>query len=362
MSTHNTHAFELPVIGAEQIALLEKLSNAVGISGDEGEVCKIVLDEIKGLVDQIIVDSLGNVLAICNGEGPDPLRVMLAAHMDEVGFMLVEEDAPGLYAFAVVGGVDLRHLPGKMVQAGKQHLPGVIGAKPIHLQEKDENGRAIPLTSLRIDIGPGGKGKLKPGDRAAFATAFQQVGPSIIGKALDDRLGVATLIEILKRRPRQLTLQVAFTVQEEVGLRGARVAGYALNPDIAIILDSTPSYDLPVWDGEENIRYNTRIGCGPAIYTVDGATINDPRLIKFLAQIAERHGIPFQFRQPGGGGTDAGAIHKTRGGVPSVSISVPGRYQHTAAQITRTDDWTHTLQLVYAALHGLDRSVLAAER
>jgi len=362
MSSKETHALDLPVIGSEQIALLEKLSNAAGISGDEGEVRKIVLDEIKGLADEITIDPLGSILAVCKGAGEAPLRVMLAAHMDEVGFMLVDEDGPGLYAFSVVGGVDARQLPGKMVLAGKQRLPGVIGAKPIHLQEKDESGRTIPVTSLRIDIGPGGKGKLKPGDRAVFATRFQQVGPSLIGKALDDRLGVATWIDLMKRRPRHIELLAAFTVQEEVGLRGARVAGYALQPDLAFALDSTPSYDLPVWDGEENTRYNTRIGAGPAIYTVDGATINDPRLVRFLVETAETRGIPYQFRQPGGGGTDAGAIHKVRAGVPSVSISVPGRYAHTAAQITRTADWQHTFQLIFAALHGMDRSILAAER
>ena len=178
-----------------------------------------------------------------------------------------------------------------------------------------------------------GGGKVKVGDRATFATRFRQVGPSLFGKALDNRLGVATLIELLRHAPENVELLVSFSVQEEIGLRGARVAAFAFNPDLAIAVDSTPAFDLPRWDESENSAYNTRLGAGPAIYIADAGTLSDPRLIRHLAQTGESYGIPYQFRQPGGGGTDAGAIHRVRTGVPSVSVSIPGRYAHTALMV-----------------------------
>lgn len=154
----------------------------------------------------------------------------------------------------------------------------------------------------------------------------------------------------------------AFTVQEEVGLRGAKVAAYALEPDVAIALDSTPANDLPAWDGSENARYNTRLGEGPAIYVADAATLSDPRLIRFLVETAQAAGIPYQIRQPGGGGTDAGAMHKQRAGIPTVSISVPGRYLHTPLSIARLSDWKNTLALVYTALAQLTPDLFKVDR
>jgi endoglucanase len=243
----------------------------------------------------------------------------------------------------------------------------VIGAKPVHLTTSDERERNIPLDSLRIDLGPGSNAKAKVGDRAAFATPFARLGPSLRAKALDDRLGVATLIELVRQPPPGIELLAAFTVQEEVGLRGARVAAYALEPDLAIAVDSTPAMDLPAWDEQdggpvENTRYNTRLGHGPAIYVADGATLADPRLVRHLVDTAEAMQIPYQIRQPGGGGTDAGAMHLARAGIPSASVSIPGRYAHTAAGLARLSDWQHTLDLLYQALGRLTPDLLAEER
>ncbi len=339
-------------VGNDQLDLLERLSNAVAVSGDEREVRAIVLEEIQPFADEARVDALGNVLAVRHAQGENPLRVMLAAHMDEVGFILVEEEEGGWYRFEVVGGIDPRVLVGKPVLAGKDHLPGVIGARPIHLTTPDERKNALTVDQLRIDLGNENGKKVKPGDRAGFATRFRQAGPSLVGKALDDRLGVATLIELIKNPPPHVELLAAFTVQEEVGLRGSKAAAYAFNPDVAIAVDATPANDLPAWDGEENHRYNTRLGSGPAIYVADAATLSDPRLIRHLIRTAEEMGIPFQIRQPGGGGTDAGAIHKQREGIPTVSVSVPVRYAHTPALQARLLDWENTLSLLY---HGLER-------
>lgn len=351
-----------PSVGAPQLKLLERLCNACSVSGDEGEVRAIVLEEIKPFTDEIKVDALGNVLATRRGTGDSRLRVMLAAHMDEVGFMLVAEDGDGLYRFETVGGLDVRQLAGKPVWVGKDHIPGVIGARPIHLTSPDERKKAIPLETLRIDVGPGGGKKVQIGDRATFATHFARLGPSLRAKALDNRFGVATLIELVKHAPANIDLMAAFTVQEEVGLRGAKVAAYAFNPDLGIAVDSTPAFDLPIWDDSENGVYNTRLDAGPAIYVADSSTLSDPRLVQYLARTAEANEIPYQLRQPGGGGTDAGSIHRQREGVPSVSVSVPGRYAHTAAAIARLADWENTLALLYQALQGLSPSILAGER
>lgn len=348
-----------PTVGARQIKLLERLCTASGVSGNEDAVRAIVLEEVKPFAKDVQVDALGNVLVRVNGAGAAPRpRVMLAAHMDEVGFMLMDDGEEGIFRFELVGGIDLRSLPGKAVWVGSNQLPGVIGTRPIHLVKREELSRTIPLDALRIDIGPGG-GKVKAGDWAVFATPFQRAGGSVMAKALDDRLGVASLLELVRHAPPNIDLLAAFTTQEEVGTRGARVAGYALQPDMAFVLDCTPANDLPMWDGEENTQYNTRLDAGPAIYLADAGTISDPRLVRLLVQAAEEEGIPYQFRQPGPGGTDAGAIHKTRAGVPSVSISVPGRYLHTAVSIVRVNDWKNTLALMYAALRRISAQTLS---
>lgn len=349
-------------IGNKQYKLLENLSNAVAVSGDEGAVRKIVLEEVESFVDEIKIDALGSVLVTKKGTKRNRLKVMLAAHMDEIGFMLTYDDGKGIFRFNVVGGIDPRQLAGKPVWLGKDKIPGVIGAKPIHLTTTSERKNPIPVKSLRIDVGAKNASKIKVGDRGTFATEYQRLGPSIRAKAMDDRLGVTNLIELLKNAPPNIDLLAAFTVQEEVGLRGARVAAYAFDPDLAFALDCTPANDLPSWDGEENTRYNTRLDHGPALYVADGATLSDPRLIRHFIETAESQGIPYQIRQPGGGGTDAGAIHKQRAGIPCLSISIPGRYLHTAASIVRINDWKNSLNLVHAALSNLKPSIFETDR
>jgi endoglucanase len=179
---------------------------------------------------------------------------------------------------------------------------------------------------------------------------------------MDDRLGVTTLITLLQNPPQNIDIFAAFTVQEEVGLRGARVAGYAINPDMAFALDCTPAMDMPVWDGSENTLYRTKLDHGPAIYIADGATLSDPRLVKLLKTVGDAYNIPYQIRQPGGGGTDAGIIHKQRSGIPSISVSVPGRYLHTAAAIVRLNDWKNSVALLHATLSHIDNTILNENR
>ncbi len=348
-------------INLAQLELLKRLSNACAVSGDEGEVRKIVLGEVRPYADEVKVDALGNVLAIKHARQENPLRVMLAAHMDEVGLMLTHEDGDGVFRFEMIGGISPADVAGKLVWIGRDHITGVVGLKPFHYFNKDEQKKPLDVDDLYVDIGPA-RSKAQVGDRATFATSFLQVGPSVRGKALDDRLGVATLVELLKQAPPHLELLAVFTVQEEIGSRGARVAAFALNPDVAIILDSTPAYDLPAWEADENVRYNTRLDAGPAIYVADIGTLSDPRLVRYLIHTAEEHGIPYQLRQPGGGGTDASVIHRQREGIPSISVSVPGRYHHSPASIVRLADWQHTMELMVVALSDISHDVLSSER
>jgi endoglucanase len=179
-----------------------------------------------------------------------------------------------------------------------------------------------------------------------------------LAKSIDNRIGVATVIELLKHAPFGVDVCAAFTVQEEIGLRGARVAAHYFNPDLAIAIDSTPARDLPMHDGSENMVYNTRLGYGPAIYIADGSTLHDLRLVRFLQEIAGDEKIPCQLRQPGGGGTDAGAIQRSLAGIPTVSVSVPHRYTHSPVSLSRIDDWRNTLNLLHAALGRFKPSLL----
>lgn len=348
----------MPTFGNAQLKLLETLCNVIAISGDEGAVRKLVLEAIKPHADEVRVDAIGNVLATRHGRGAKRVKVMLDAHMDEVGFMLVADEGEGIYRFETVGGIDARHLVGKQVLVGKDRTPGIIGGKPVHLMDGGERARKVPVDGLRIDLGLNGKAKV--GDRAGFATQYRRVGPSIMAKSIDDRIGVATLIELFKHAPANIDLCAAFTVQEEIGLRGAKVAAQYFNPDMAIAIDSTPAHDLPVHEGGENMNYNTKLGLGPAIYIADGSTLHDPRLVRFLSSVGDTEAIPYQFRQPGGGGTDAGAIQRALAGIPTVSVSVPHRYTHSPISVSRVDDWKNTLALLHAALKRITPALLAS--
>ena len=346
----------MPSFGNTQLKLLEKLCNVISVSGDESEVRKIVLDEIKPYADDVKVDAMGSVLAVRHGRGTKRVRVMVDAHMDEVGLFIVADEGDGIYRFETVGGIDPRHLLGKQVLVGRDRIPGVIGGKPVHLMDGGERSRKVPVEGLRIDVGIAGKAKI--GDRAGFATKFRRVGPSIMAKSIDDRIGIATLIELFKHTPSNIDLCAAFSVQEEIGLRGAKVAAQYFKPDMAIAIDSTPANDLPVYDGSENTTYNTRLGFGPAIYIADGLTLHDPRLVRFLSDVGDAEKIPYQFRQPGGGSTDSGAIQRTMDGVPTVSVSVPHRYTHSPISISRVDDWKNTIKLLSGALKKITPELL----
>lgn len=340
--------------------ILRELSNAIGVSSDEGPVRQIILDAIRDHVDDIRIDALGNVLAVRRGTGQVDLRVMAAAHMDEVGMMVIGFDSDGGIRFREVGGLDSRILPGARVLVGPDRIPGVIQWVPIH---QNTDNKTVPIERLRIDIGAANReaaqGAVEPGDLIAFDTQFAELGPTVRGKAFDDRAGCASLIALVQGDPFPFDLHVAFTVQEEVGLRGAGVAANAIRPDVAFVLETTACHDLPEDPDEPDQTTITQLGGGPAITVADRSMISDPRLVRHLVRVGEAEGIPHQFRSPQhAGGTDAGAIHRTRAGVPSVVVANPCRYIHGPYSILSLSDFENQSRLLRAAWMALTPSVM----
>ncbi len=344
--------------------ILKELSEAIGVSGDESAVRKLVLDAIAGHAENIHIDSLGNVTGVKPGtSGGDNPRIMLAAHMDEIGFMVRGVEGDGLLRFSNIGGIDPRILPGLRVKVGSKALPGVIIWTPIH-QNRDQN--TVKLSSLRIDVGATSKDNVgvKVGEHIAFDSDYAEMSEKIRrGKAFDDRVGCSLLIDLLQSGPYPVDILAAFTVQEEIGLRGAEVAAKKLQPDVAIALEGTPAFDVPNPTAEPDNREPrnpaTRLGAGPALTVMDSRMITDPRLLTWLRTTADAAAIPYQLKTVRGGGTDAGAIHLANSGVPSAVVAVPCRYIHSPAALLHMDDYQHTFNLLQAALNQLTPAVLA---
>jgi endoglucanase len=342
---------------------LEQLSNAFGVSGAESEVRKIIVEAVKPLADEWRIDTMGNLLVTrrhrLEGSGP-PLRVMVTAHMDEVGFIISKVKSDGCLKFKPIGGFDRRVLLGKSIVVGKNRLPGVIGLKPVHLVGRDKRDKVDDLDSMYIDIGAtsNSDAQVSVGDFATFATQFSHLGDGastngnlVKGKALDNRTGCAILLELLKG-DYPVDLLAVFTVQEEIGLRGARVAAYAANPDLAFILECTAADDLPRLEEEADEGF-PRLGAGPAITVMDRSFIANRPLVDLLIETAEAQQILYQYKRPGIGGTDAGAIHLAREGIAAAVVSVPARYIHSPAAVLDLSDFWRAVKLMQAALQRL---------
>ena len=339
--------------------LLQQLTEAAGVSGQEKEIRLLIRDLIAEHVDEWHVDAMGNLIARKEGTGDSRLRVLVDAHMDEVGLMVSDIDNSGMLKFETVGGFDDRALLGKVVQVGLKKQIGVIGAKPIHLLKSNQRNSIVKREAMRIDIGATKKeearGKVSAGDFATFVTEYEELGQTAIGKAFDDRAGCATLIELLRAEPFPFDLYAAFTVQEEVGLRGAQVAAYGIKPDVAFVLECTPAYDLP---NKDDVSPNVSLGKGPAIYVMDRGTIQDPRLVSHIIHTAVTQDIPYQIRQPGGGGTNTAVIQRLHGGVPAATLAVPGRYAHTPVMMINLNDYANLVKLAEATLRSLTPEIV----
>jgi putative aminopeptidase FrvX len=329
--------------------LLKDLTELNGVSGNEDEVRAYIKKAVSQAADEIKIDSIGNLIAYKKGKA-SRFKVMLSAHMDEVGLM-VTGYSDSMLKFSTVGGIDERILPGKRVLIGDDKIPGVIGSKPIHLQEKDERSKNIKLNSMYIDIGADKKEeaeRLAPlGEYIAFYSEYTELGSDCVkAKALDDRVGCAIMLEILKGQY-DFDLYVCFTVQEEVGLRGSEIAAYNLEPDIAIVIEGTTCSDVP---DVEKYEYSTLLGQGAALTIMDRTSYADKNLVNYLYSLAKKNNINVQFKQTTTGGNDAGRIQRSRGGVKVASISVPCRYIHSPVSVMSKRDFKSCKELLELVL------------
>ena len=325
---------------------LKELCQISGVSGEEELVSAYITSQIgeKALVTR---DNLGNLLVFKKGKKRPRHKIMICAHMDEVGFIITGVTSDGMLRFAAVGGIDPRVIIGRAVHVGAAGYPGVIGTKPIHLQTDSERGGVPDIDSLYIDIGAlsedDARTHIMPGDRAVFYSEFLTFGDGMLKcKAIDDRAGCAILLELIDS-DLAYDMHFAFTVQEEIGLRGAKTASFGINPDMAIVVETTTAADIA---GVEADKQVCRLGEGPVVSFMDRSTIYDKKLYALAFAAAKEAGIPCQTKTMIAGGNDAGAVHVSTGGVRTAAISIPCRYLHSPSCVIKIEDMEHTLLLV----------------
>jgi len=337
--------------------LLKRLCETPGISSREERLRKVVIEELKPLTDTLEADVMGNLIGFKKGALDGP-RVMIAAHLDEIGFLVKHIDDRGFIRLQPVGGWDARVMVAQRVMVhgfAGQSLRGTLmpAAKPIHLLTPEEANKPPKIEEFYVDLGlPGEKVKalVEPGDMVTMDRTTERVGDTVISKSLDNRLSVFVMIEALRRiqsTPVRANLLAVATTQEEVGLRGAQTAAYTLQPDIGIALDVTLANDFPGPSDHEQV---TRLGNGAAIKISDSSLLCHPKLVRHFRDVAEKKGIKYQLEILPRGGTDAGGIQRSRGGVPSFTLSVPTRYVHTVNEMAHVEDIEAAIALLAAYL------------
>ncbi|MCX7615033.1 MAG: M42 family metallopeptidase [Clostridiales bacterium] len=328
------------------LELLKDLCVLDGVSGFEDEVREDILKRITPLASEIKTDSIGNVIAYKKGKKQINQTIMLASHMDEVGFIIKKITDEGMLKFGFCGGIDRRVVIGKRVRIGEKKLKGVIGIKAIHLIDQDER-KSVPKTEdLYIDIGAQSKKEAEElvslGDYAAFDSEFSRFGDGFIRtKAIDDRIGCAVLIKLMELEL-PVDMVFTFTVQEETGLRGATVAAHRVKPDYCLILEGTTAADLPFVDDMKKV---CKLNGGPVIPFMDSGTIYNQELCRYLIRLAEKNNVPWQTKKYISGGTDAGKIHVSGPGVKTCALAVPVRYLHSANSVASISDCEKMLLL-----------------
>jgi putative aminopeptidase FrvX len=342
------------------VAVLEKLSNANGVTGREGEVRDLMRKFLKPYIDETREDRLGNVIGVKKGNKNAP-TIMLAAHMDEVGLMIKNITKKGFLQFTKIGGIDDRILFAQkvIVNTDKGPLTGVMGSKPPHIQKDEERKKIIEADDLFIDVGARDKKEAQKmgvhiGDAASFDTKFIRIGKDVVvGKAFDDRVGCAIMVEVMKRLPKvDCNVYAVGTIQEEVGLRGATIAAFQVAPDVGIALETTIAGDTPgVGEGEAPAKMME----GPVLTVADAGLIAHPKVLKLLIDSAKEHRIPYQLETGIRGATDASKIALTREGVPSGVISVPARYIHSPAALLSLDDVEKAVQLAVVTIENITK-------
>ena len=339
---------------------LEQLSNACGVTGRENGVRELMIQLMKPYVDEIVVDKLENVIAIKKGKSTAP-KIMLAAHMDEVGLMVKTITKEGFLQFTKMGGIDDRILPAQKVTvfSRKRAFPGIIGSKPPHIQKEDERKKVMAFDELFIDIGAESKEDalalgVAVGDPVGFDIKYVQLGRDVVmGKAFDNRAGCVAMIETLKMLEKtDYTVCAVGTVQEEVGLRGAATAAFGVDPDLAIALDVTVAGDTP---GIREFDTSTKIGKGPVLSISDSGLITHPKVLQWLLDSAEEEKIPYQIEAGLMGSTDAARIYLTRQGIPSGNISIATRYIHSPVSVLCLKDIENAAKLTVAAIQRISK-------
>lgn len=325
--------------------------------GREERVRAIVRAELEGLVDEISVDALGNLTAVKRSGKDGAPKVMVAAHMDEIGFIVRHVDDKGFIRVQQLGGFDPRNLFARQVHVhasiSGETLIGVMNpaGKPIHISTPEERTKVPTLDQFYVDLGlPGDqvKAKVRVGDMITLRQEFEDLGAVVTGKALDDRTGCWILIQTVKRLQgveMNADLYAVFTTQEEVGLRGAQTGAYAVSPDIGIALDTTLAVDTP--EIGEHLRV-TQLGAGTALKVMDSSMISTRWLLDHFISLAERLGVDYQLEVLPLGGTDAAALQKARMGAPSFTISTPSRYVHTVTEMVSKSDLEGAVKLLTA--------------
>lgn len=335
--------------------LLKKLSDAHGLSGFEGNIKTIIRKELDGYVDEITEDRLGNLIAIKKGSD---FSVMIASHMDEIGLMVQYIDDKGFIKFVGIGGWfnPTLHTQRVVLHGTKGPVPGVIGSKPPHVMTPEDRKKEIKMEDLFIDIGASSAEEAAGlGIEIGTPVTIEQeliklANNRVTGKALDNRVGVLVLIETLRRMKTSMTIYAVFTVQEEIGLKGAKVSAFALNPDVAIATDVTIPGDHP---GVSKKEASPEMGKGPVLVIASASgrgLLADNRLITWLRSAGDKMKIPYQLEVGDGGNTDASIINLVRNGIPSIPLSVPSRYIHSPVEVVDLKDVESTIDLLVEAL------------
>ena len=336
--------------------LLKDITALFGPSGWEDEARNAIRKEAQDILKEkegrVYGDTMGNLYAYRKGTDEKAPHIMLAAHMDEVGFIVRFAGEDGQLRIDSVGGIDARCCVSKRVIVGEKRVPGVIGIKAIHLMSDADRKKAPDYDSIFIDIGAKSKeeaeGLCPPGSYATFESEYREFGDGFVkAKALDDRAGCMILLDVLRESDYPGDITCVFTVQEEVGLRGAKIAARKVKPDKAIILDTTTANDMGMVDSHKQV---TRCGDGPALTFMDRRAIIPAQMRELALGAAKKHDIPVQIKRGNSGGTDAGEIHLTGEGVPCVVIVIPCRYCHSGVSVCKLSDIDYAKQLAFAVL------------
>ena len=330
------------------LEMIKELCILPGISGRENAVRDYIIGQIKDYAEYSI-DPLGNLLVFKKGKNPAKNKVMLDAHMDEVGLIVTGITSEGFLRFTKVGGIDSRVILGRTVKVGDKAVNGVIGIKPVHLVDKKDEANIPKADDLYIDIGAKSKEEameyVRLGDSVWFESAFVEFGDGFIkAKALDDRAGCAILIGMIKSEL-EYDMWFSFSVQEEIGTRGAQTAAFTIAPDYAIAVETTTAADI---SGVKDEKRVCLCGKGGTVSFMDRSTLYSKELFDKAFEIAERENIPCQPKTMVAGGNDSGAIHKSRGGVKVLTVSIPCRYLHSPSCVIKYNDAEDSLHLIKA--------------